>query len=1370
MSRRHIRRLKRINKRLIKQNERLTKNLKKYQDKQHKRIKKINKLQLKKHKKIYGISNKDIQKFLKNKNNKLLRVGFQGKRHQIEWKEDGDNYRRPHMGMTPGLYHMYLKKLKGYKYTDKDIKKYVENYINILNQTEMIYDTNFKVVDVSPINHMKYTDLYLKGNCIIPSWFYMVNNQHSVFNKSKKSKCAIFYLWLKLLDFEIQHNVERRTFKAPTFYQLQKQMEYITGKNIEYGIKLGHISEWRDYNCQYPIKMKVLSPTGKIIYSENLGKHPENCIQLFFCISDEHLLPINNDKLKNHINKQTRNRINIINIMKKEKCELILNNKNNKEYEVCEFNNAKHKESNVVSIITNKTSDQFIQDIYGKNKMNVSPLNFNGKEFISHTGKIYYIFQNYNETIVENICKKMLKKYPNDIKFQFTHQSLPSVVSKISEHYLNIPKSQIYKPILIQIKNDSCKSQWIKYISDDEFENMNKNELLQYDINGCYKQSLLEISKYKLPLYQYTDSIEPFDGLTPLKVGLYKVNPFYYNGVDCYGGWMLYKCVEKLLIRDIISIHDIKYQYISGCVLDSNSIISDMIKELDTILTNKQSKWVYVILIGLLGLTKNKTKQYFIQSSNKMRDIFFTEELNNVFFDTVEYTPLNNDTHLFTLSKEYLNELSHLPIWISVISQSIIKMYDLIDEVKQKHGNVDIFMVKCDAIIFKPKIKSKYIENKLYKNEKLKWLDEEQLNIRHNQMKYYESLQYEPLNVMKKDKPLQILNNWEQLKHKSFVLNASGGKGKSYNLIKLCSYYATILHNNNSNNKIVITSKNNEIVNDLFDKALKVFITKDKRLTDYCIIKTLNSLLRMDNDKIGNKSENQLKNVDYLFIDECYMIKDNIYYHLLKYTKKIKCIGLIGHDGQNKPIKSSMINMKKSLLINDLLGIWTYYTIIKSIKPRQPIQVQKVINEFVKNGEFRMKWGSWKQFKLHLKYDFDYNKYINYLHITFTNKKRKSINNRIHELRYGKDKSYHIGDPVITMDSMTSDKIRIGSKTRFFINDIDNNGNIYVLYKGNKVKLIKDKIELGYSITSYSVQGKETENGVVIHQIKQYRSIESVYVCLTRNKFDNIKDWSKHLKIVGFNDVIKSQKKYKSHTEYQDNSRGIESVPNYLLYLGKDKEGKEYIGQTSRTIEKRNKEHKVHLKHQRNIIKELYNCKTNRILYYETKLIQQLYYNKLGNISNLKQLPKYNKDNRTHNLNKKLIENINKSKNNKNKKINKIVKKLLNDYYVVKHKNTLYLRYEYTDTKIEATPQNVNKLKEIILNYIESEFNINIKSKYELKFPTQINKEYNQKRKRIKIKIGNSKILSFESNKGVNEVEKNFNIFLNKYNWLINQE
>ncbi len=930
-------------------------------------------------------------------------------------------------------------------YLDLDISPFLEiTNIKKPKDPKKIKIKHAGVLNLDSHNILPNEEWDTKTNRCVPDWIMYKYKNVKGFKKMVKDYDTIQELATRDLDDEY--------FDDEDDDDVKKKITNTENNEMLNPNKFGYTIEHIENICYHMgVSLYVLIDGNVMFYQDKISKDTTHKrYPLIFEMKNNHLYPIVNTNAIQSIKQQT------INIYKNA-------TKGHKIF---------HGEEKEIKEEGDKS--------FEFNEKKITPFEYlvemmREKNLMSYDRKGIKLFNNVlcsfklNDTYFITEYDEIIHNYFGD---KYTGQTATTIVSpyiqKLPCSYMN---NEIQDALLIDnVKNRTH----IGVCNNDLGSDLVDNELIEkYDFNKFYRYVMCN----PIEEYAFTD----FNSVVCEKTeydnefGLYYIetNDFtLLHGTNWYSNAMTKKAVDEGI--------DINIKYFINCVKGNNkNMLKELIDELvENINDDKVLKLVINSISGYMGKTKSSTTTIRVDTDeNKMWECYFKKrDIENckAYFKKQDEFYFYGDKVTNTLID------NRLPIYIQILDQSNMLMYDKIKEI----GGT-LVARKTDAFYIHNPINKPIISDEIggLKNEPKTSVCQMNIN-RHTQYVYKPVEKKHIDNIVDSNQANEILQLLED--NKSFMLLGRAGVGKTYILKKIIEKYG---------DKCSPIAFTNKAKNNLDGMTIHRFLTLNK-----------NNKMCIKNFKAICATK------QVIIIDEISMIPSYLWKHIayIKNHSSIKFV-LAGDYRQLPPIEE-MGNLKDYFNHNVIQDICDYnYIELTKVKRYDGELLQ--ISEDVYNSVI-------KHFP---KDEFNTNKIVNAdMNICWTNKKRKMINsicNKYHANKCVNELIKYTGN-----DNKYNEDIIIyeGCKLLSNVNDCDlgmvKNEILTILkydddmiyFKEIEGSIKKDKIHdyfiLGYAITTYKSQGDTCQGNVIIFESdKMFEDVRHIYTAITRAvKYDNL--------------------------------------------------------------------------------------------------------------------------------------------------------------------------------------------------------------------------------------------------------------------------
>lgn len=586
-----------------------------------------------------------------------------------------------------------------------------------------------------------------------------------------------------------------------------------------------------------------------------------NCPALIYRLSNKHFYPINDtNKIKSIV-----------------KITSMINNINSDMIETYKPKEEADKiDIGADDIKDNLENVKFVKDInetllYMLNDGKIpEKLKLNDKQLVSfYIGKIKYI---------SNKDIKEIKELCDNMKIEYKGQGMGTLLIEIMKEALNIDKlpKSTYTPYVYNTLLNARKARArIGIIDDDyiEYTNTKPDKLMAWDIIKCYRSPMYNPSEDWIRL-DFNDTWEDYDG--ELKLGLYYLKTDDTTLFKKSGYYST--CIIKKAISEGINFE------ITKQLIPSHKQNKDILtKIIDVVIKYSNgnddiSKPIINMMSGMLGQSSTKISKK-IKINNDINQIFnflnrYYELEDGVMINKIE----NTDYYMYGFNKEVLFNESNIPMYIQVLDESNINLYNM---TKEMGGKLVAYKVDCAVVITDNKIDRCDTEWGGYKYCNIPKLTRKEII---NDVDFTSDKEWDDNRYLK----LNDSDKWEDIhklliKNKGLLLQASAGNGKTY------------------------TAK--MIASKLGDRV-KIVAPTNKAALNICG-STIHRFLQMN--KAGYIKTNKIKfindNYDYIIVDEISMISKELWRRLCLVKQELPHIIflLLGDEKQIPPVEQETI-------------------------------------------------------------------------------------------------------------------------------------------------------------------------------------------------------------------------------------------------------------------------------------------------------------------------------------------------------------------------------------------------------------------------------------------------------------------------------
>ena len=776
---------------------------------------------------------------------------------------------------------------------------------------------------------------------------------------------------------------------------------------------------------------------------KKINNHPS----MMFKILNNHFYPIPENKRKSLINKKVGLNIysNLYNDIKEEK---------------------QIKEEEIIILKQNESSIMRLGEMMNENKKIPLVNMYNGKITSIKLNNIKYLFSDDPDNI---------KKIVLNMGLDYKGQSLNELVSLIIKDKINksSPNINVYNQLLNAKQNRAFNG----LIDDNKKIDLNDN-LVAYDINKCYSSILYNpIEEWiLLDINNEWEDFNNYKDTDDIKLGLYFIETddnLLFKGNNIYSSSIVKKAIEE----------NIKFRIIKVLYADktqSKKLFVDIIDEILKITNNDKELYKLIIncISGMMGKNKMTNTQANINKS--LEHIYIT--LNNFKNQDTEILPFinkidNTDYYLYGYNKDVKLYDVNIPMYIQILDQSNIKLYDMI---KKVDGELIARKVDC-AIIKNPKNKLEIGDNwGDYRTSYIPNINNYEITNNFNYTDEKDLILYD--NIIDSDDYEKVLNIC--INKKGCLLTGDAGTGKSY-----------VIH------------KITEILGD--EKVIKITPTNKSALNIRG--QTIHRFLKLDKDgKIPKKTIEKIKNIglELIIIDEISMINKELWklLLLLKEETKISFL-LIGDEKQLPPIEND--GVARDYFNSSIVKyISNYNKINLQVKKRYDEKLSKILEdvENINKNDFKSKIET----KINICYFNKTRKQIN----AYWNNKENEANSVLikadEEDEITQDIYLYSGLPLISRKTLLNGDLIINNE-KFILENYDDeflylsserpdeNGEIFNHLIDIKINDLQKLFCLNYCSTTHKSQGETITENYTIYDFN-FMSKKCKYTALSRAK------------------------------------------------------------------------------------------------------------------------------------------------------------------------------------------------------------------------------------------------------------------------------
>lgn len=725
-------------------------------------------------------------------------------------------------------------------FLDKEIIDTIEKRrIEILNSDGYIIDV--KVVNYKSDIHKYNEGIKTENIRMRNAGSYMINGYDNQEWDTKTGRCVfdyIIHLYGKTKGF----------IKDCKYEKLNEIFRFSDEENcLETGVNTTQILK---FCVIHNISMFAFDDTEKTFMIHQPTKRYGHAPVMAFRVSNNHFYPIPNER-----------RISMLKSATNSISEMMIHNKK-QEDTISKNENTIILESNDAMIELGKFLNEY-QVIPTNIKMTDKSL----KSFKSEKNK-YIVNQNVLQ--VEEIVKNM--------GLEYSSQSISYILNIIIEQSIGtFPKSS-HNPIVFDCLNIAKKSRVFSGLMEEYYKDLLKsNKSRARDITKCYT-SILYNPIEEWITFDFNDEWVKYKKGDKIELGLYYVETTdntLFKKNDIYSS----SIIKKAIVEDIP--FTIKYKLISKKYQEKTlfkSVIDNIVKYCN----GKEQLYKLLInaLSGLLGRSKSSNSMCFI--NNDIEQIFgafsvFEENHKKAFINRIPET----DYYLYGIDNETIMNETNLPMYIQVLDQSNIKVYDLMKKMTKKGGYMIGRKVDC-VVIHYPF--GEIVELKDNKN----WGDDRGCNIpeinyaeKYIEKDYIFNRKWEDYNINDSDRWEEIMNII--IEKGGLLLQSDAGNGKTFVAKKICEKLGKCIK------RIAPTNK----------AALNIGGS------------TIHRFLKLNEEGIVCKSvlDNISKNYKYIVVDEISMITKELWRRLVLVKQATGVVFLLlGDKKQLPPVENEDID------------------------------------------------------------------------------------------------------------------------------------------------------------------------------------------------------------------------------------------------------------------------------------------------------------------------------------------------------------------------------------------------------------------------------------------------------------------------------
>ena len=711
--------------------------------------------------------------------------------------------------------------------------------VELLNRTDNIQEVNNKLKPLNKIR-MKQSGVGIYDGYDKQEW------------DTNTGRCVFDYIIHKYGNIDGFKKVCNYESLCKIFYDIDDNEVNNCNELLKIGVNTNEIKRFCE---EFNIPMYAVDEIENTFTQYIPSNRNKKCPALIYRLSNTHFYPINdNDKIKSIV--KITSMINNIN------SDMIETYKPKEEADKID-DDIKDKLENVVFV------DDINITLLGMLNDGKIPdkIKLNDKQLVSfYIGKIKYI-SNKDIKLIKELCENM--------KIEYKGQGMGTLLIDIIKEATGndkLPKST-FNPYVYNTLLTARKARARIGIVDNNYKTYSKTELMAWDIIKCYSSCMYKPSEDWIRI-DFNDTWEDYDN--ELKLGIYYVKT---NNTTLFkkNGYYSTAIIKKAICEGID--FEITKQLIPSHKEDNNMLT----KIIDVVLKYSNgntaiSKSIINLMSGMLGQSSAKISKN-MKINNDINQIFnflnkYYELEDGVMINKIE----NTDYYMYGFNKEVLFNESNIPMYIQVLDESNIKLYDM---TKAMGGKVVAYKVDCAVVIGGNKIDRCDTEWGGYTSCDIPNITRNEIinDVDFTSDKGWNDNRYLKLNDSDKWEDIYKLLN----RNKGLLLQASAGNGKTYTAKMIASKLG---------NRVKIIAPTNK-------SALNIGGS------------TIHRFLQMN--KAGYIKPNKIKfindNYDYIIVDEISMISKELWKRLCLVKQELPHIIflLLGDEKQIPPVEDETI-------------------------------------------------------------------------------------------------------------------------------------------------------------------------------------------------------------------------------------------------------------------------------------------------------------------------------------------------------------------------------------------------------------------------------------------------------------------------------
>lgn len=529
------------------------------------------------------------------------------------------------------------------------------------------------------------------------------------------------------------------------------------------------------------VSVDAIGPDFKMMmtYRPGCKVRSTHILNLTFYVNNAHIYPITNTHIQEYIKKRFSDSFNNISSY----FEDLHNFEFNQDFEYMTSHDMKQEEGKTYILNKNFDIDDYLCDLVNSFKYGIEYIDMDTstgqiKKFKHPTKNIFYVAYNDYHQRLKTHTK--LNELLSGTYGEFNNMSYASMATNLLKHFDILPKSYYNKKTYYYLNKYETKPLY------DCVKNCNKDNAHGIDAYKQYSTIFYKMfadPDFFIPIYDIHNKVKKYNG-EDITTGEYFIKPIKYKKVKCFGYFVHYHIVKKLLQLEVITKKDITL-----CINTKRQFKPDCFKEyvkLTSKLDEENFKTMNNILNGTLKNHKiKKGSSYFTDDITSLCYIISEAENNNDKYSWNYHEKTGfNFLKIFTEKPNYENTSS---FYRSCLSCSLIQTICMIKKAS-KYG--DIVKVQTDAVYYEPKNKKNIFKQSERSDGILNNLGKK-FNEYHKTDFY--KCRYTPKKFIEYTEP-------EKTNH---LYIGCGGSGKTYKIISDSNTEDNILFLSTSNNAVL---------------------------------------------------------------------------------------------------------------------------------------------------------------------------------------------------------------------------------------------------------------------------------------------------------------------------------------------------------------------------------------------------------------------------------------------------------------------------------------------------------------------------------------------------------------------------------------